>query len=559
MALVTISDDDRHAFPVDADKFVASLFELLRLQGNQLAIDLMENAALEIAVSDYDNWNGGTYGWWLRVRVGMAAFAGLEEASKGQVEKTILDAGRRLFQEFENHGLSQVLFVPGFVEPPDAPFHMVRGFSTREAFFAAREIDFVRDIGSGGFAKVVLARRRRLDVSLAVKFFAPHPFNADSEERRDKARARLVREARLLAGIDHPGVVRLIDFSTVNGDPVLVLEYVDGVTLDAIRRRDGPLSLVAACGYMVQVLDALDACHQVGVVHRDVSPRNVIVDGAGRVVLIDFGLGFSEEFIAESRRLTTQPLGTPGYRAPELDHAPLLAAPSADVYGAAALAVFLLTGRAPQVGARVEVDGAPPVLLAALRDALVPDPARRLPSARALKAAFVAALEPVPVAALTVASQIISEVEAREFLGIRPSVELEGPAAELVREFMVAVARLGASSADRHVAVALLLSAANESLDALWKVRPANSRCDSEVLKSSFSRLTAILSGETRAPAAAVIERAFADAVQRGWLQEDSYDSWVPGMRSGTGMRDSFRATSLGRRWLASTLGFQPS
>jgi hypothetical protein len=305
---------------------------------------------------------------------------------------------------------------------------------------------------------------------------------------------------------------------------------------------------------MVQVLDALDACHSRAVVHRDVSPRNVIVDGSGRAVLIDFGLGFSEEFTAGSR-LTTQPLGTSGFRAPELDHDPLLAAPTVDVYSAACLAVFLLTGRAPQVGAPVEVD-APPVLVAALRHALVADPGRRLASARALKEAFAATLRPASAAATAAPSQLISRQEAHEYLGLLPTAQLEGAADELVREFMVAVARLSALPSDRDVALAVLLTAANENLDLLWGARPPACRCDAEALAASCSRLLAILSGESRSPAKTVVDRAFAVAIQRGWLREDSYDSWVPGMRSGSGMRDSYRATSLGRRWLASTLGF---
>lgn len=555
MALVTIADDDRQAFPVIAEKFVASLFELLRHEKKQTAIDLMENAAIELGVKDYNNWNGGTFGWGLRARVGMATFAALTERGKQDVEKAILDAGRRLLHEFEDHSLSEVLIAPGFIEPPDAPYNAVRGFSSREAFYSAREIDPIRKIAAGGFGEVILAKRRRLDVHLAVKFFAPHPFNADTEEHRDKARERLLREGRLLASISHPGVVRLVDFSTVNGDPLLVLEYVEGATLDDIRQREGPLSLEAASSYMVQVLDALDACHSRAVVHRDVSPRNVIVDRAGRVVLIDFGLGFSEEFAA-ANRLTSQPLGTPGFRAPELDHNPLLAAPTVDVYAAAALAVFLLRGRAPQVGAPVEVEGAPPVLLAALRHALVADPARRLASARALKDAFAATLKPTAAPTTAINSLVIDRQEAHEFLGLSPAAVLEGPAAEVVREFTVAVARLAAMTSDRDAGIALLLTAANENLDLLWNVHPPECRCDAQALTASFSRLMAILSGASRAPTDVVADRAFAVALKMGWLRVDAYDSWVPGMRSGTGMRDSYRATSLGRRWLANTVGF---
>lgn len=207
------NDDDRHAFPIKADRFVATIVELLRMAGEHDVVALLGPATVEVELGDYDNWNGGTYGWVLKIRVTVATFGGLDRKAKKVAEEKILSTGRRLMEEFENHGLSQVLIVPGATEasPEELRYDTERGFSSRESFFEARELESVRRIGGGGFGEIVLVRRRRLGTHLAVKFFSPHPFNADTEERRAKARERLVREGGLLASIRHPGVVRLMD------------------------------------------------------------------------------------------------------------------------------------------------------------------------------------------------------------------------------------------------------------------------------------------------------------------------------------------------------------
>lgn len=556
------NDDARHGFPIEADRFVATTIELLRMASEQDVVALLGPAMVEVELADYNNWNGGTYGWALKIRVTVATFGGLAPKAKKVAEEKILNTGRRLMEEFENHGLSQVLIVPGVAEvlPEELQYDTERGFSSREAFFNARELEFVRRIGGGGFGEIVLVRRRRVGTHLAVKFFSPHPFNADTEERRGKARERLVREGGLLASIRHPGVVRLMDFSQVMGDPALVLEYVAGSTLDAMRRERGPMPWSAVAGYITQVLEALQACHAQSVVHRDVAPKNVIVDASDRAVLIDFGLGFSEEFTASSR-LTTHALGTPGFRAPELEHDPLLAAPTVDVYSAGALAVFMLTGRPPQVGVRVAVEGPPPVVVAALRKALEPDPSRRLGSARELReliAGSVVTSGSVNGARRTGTALALSEEDAREFLGINVRAELEPPLKALLTDLSAAAACAASVQQDRDVALATLLTSAREQLDRYWGIRAPNNRCDAEELKAIFGRLLAMLTGVAQVPSPTVIDKAFAQALARGWLSESTYDSWVPGMRSGSGVRDCYSVTGLGRRWLSESLGLAP-
>lgn len=554
-----ISDEDRHIFPIAAERFVRDLSELLRLTAESPALSVLEESSVEVACRDYDGLDGGTYGWMLSVRVSLPAFAALAADDKADLESTIKTAAQRLFEEHDHNYISQVLIVSGPAsEEAAGAFTEEAGYPSRQAFYAARELDEVRPLAAGGFASVVLVTRRRLGTPLAVKFFAPHPFNADTEERRAKARQRLLREATLLATIRDPGVVRLLDFSLVAGGPALVLEYVDGKTLDAIRDEKGPLPLEAAARLLKQVWRALSACHGKSVIHRDVSPKNVIVEASGRAVLIDFGLGFSEAF-AEGDRLTTQGLGTPGFRAPELEHDPLSTSPAVDVFSAGALAVFLLTGRAPQIGVRVDIPGVPAPLLDALRRALAPNPSQRLQKMRDLLAAFDF---PGPSNQATSraprAAAALSEAEAREYLGISEDAEFDLSVTALLTEFAVALSRaLSLTSDVRDVALAVLLVSARHHLDALWDASLTNNRCEAEALTAALGSLHAVLTDLQEARPPHVLEQMLKTAIARGWLREDEYDSWRPGMASGSGWRQCYCVTTLGGRWLAAQLGFE--
>jgi serine/threonine protein kinase len=103
---------------------------------------------------------------------------------------------------------------------------------------------------------------------------------------------RMQREARDAARVRHPGVVAVHDVTEVDGRPLIVMELVDGPSLDDVLRDRGPRE-AAAIG--AKVMDALAAAHRAGVLHRDVKPGNILIDRSGRVVLTDFGIATMDD------------------------------------------------------------------------------------------------------------------------------------------------------------------------------------------------------------------------------------------------------------------------
>jgi serine/threonine protein kinase len=221
-----------------------------------------------------------------------------------------------------------------------------------------------REIASGGTARVWQARDEQLDRRVAVKLLHPHLLPDEA------SRNRLVAEARAAAALSHPGIATVYDVSGEAEEPTLVMELVQGETLSALLKRDGPLPPEAAAGLAVEVAEALYHAHQQGIVHRDVKPANVIVEsGSGRARLIDFGIAQSLERAALHITQTGTTLGTPRYMAPEqLAGEPV--GPRTDLWGLGATLYEALSGRPPFDGstplaiARQQVDGPPPLEVA---------------------------------------------------------------------------------------------------------------------------------------------------------------------------------------------------
>lgn len=197
-------------------------------------------------------------------------------------------------------------------------------------------------LGEGATAQVYRARHVDLGRVSALKLFAPNV------AKGGVARERFIREATALERVRHPHVVRLYDFGvTDDGRPYLVLEWVDGTTLDAAlgaQRETG-----RALGFLAQVARGLSAIHDAGVVHRDLKPANVMVTpGEPEVAkIVDFGIVAGESF----DRLTAVDalVGTPRYMAPEqIEKAPI--GPGTDLYALGAMAYEILAGQ-PHVDA----------------------------------------------------------------------------------------------------------------------------------------------------------------------------------------------------------------
>ncbi|MFG3114935.1 serine/threonine-protein kinase [Streptomyces sp. NPDC048197] len=147
-------------------------------------------------------------------------------------------------------------------------------------------------IGRGGMGVVCRAVDEVLGREVAVKVLRAYT-DASAPELAD-LRTRMQREARAAARIRHSGVVTVHDVIDEAGRPVIVMELVDGPSLDDALEERGPLDPREIARIGAQVMDALDAAHQVGVLHRDVKPGNVLLDRTGRVVLTDFGIASIE-------------------------------------------------------------------------------------------------------------------------------------------------------------------------------------------------------------------------------------------------------------------------
>lgn len=166
----------------------------------------------------------------------------------------------------------------------------------------------LEELGRGGMGGVFRARQAKTDRLVALKVAAGH--HADLQELRE----RFVREGEMLAALDHPHVVRVLERGAVRDTPYLVMELVEGEPLSA-RLRRGPLSLGEMVDWFVPVTLALQHAHELGVAHRDVKPANILRSFAGEVKLVDFGLAVQDD--AARLTQTGQHIGTPNYFAPE--------------------------------------------------------------------------------------------------------------------------------------------------------------------------------------------------------------------------------------------------
>ncbi|MBX9394669.1 protein kinase [Streptomyces sp. TRM72054] len=151
----------------------------------------------------------------------------------------------------------------------------------------------VAQLGRGGMGVVWRAVDEVLGREVAVKELRTYT-DAAGPELAD-LRLRMQREARAAARVRHPGVVAVHDIAEVDGRPLIVMELVDGPSLDDVLRDRGTLDPREAAGIGAKVMDALAAAHRVGVLHRDVKPGNILLDRSGRVLLTDFGIAMMED------------------------------------------------------------------------------------------------------------------------------------------------------------------------------------------------------------------------------------------------------------------------
>ncbi len=209
----------------------------------------------------------------------------------------------------------------------------------------------IRPLGAGGMGEVFLAEDSRLGRQVAIKLL-PVEWAAHRVRRQ-----RFMTEARAAASINHPNVCTIHEVGeTPNGRPYITMEFLEGETLEGRIRRGG-VQIPEAIEIGLQVADALDAALTRSVVHRDLKPGNISMDGRGRVKVLDFGLAkrmdddavSSPDATTEERTRSGQILGTPNYMSPEqslgneVDH-------RSDLWSLGVVLYELITGHQPFAG-----------------------------------------------------------------------------------------------------------------------------------------------------------------------------------------------------------------
>jgi RND family efflux transporter MFP subunit len=208
------------------------------------------------------------------------------------------------------------------------------------------EYRVLEQLGRGGMGRVYKALHTKLDRVVAVKVL-PRGRVGDQ-----KAIVRFEREMKAVGGLEHPNIVHAHDAREIDGAPVLIMEYVDGLDLAEIVRHVGPLPTADACELVRQTALALQCAHEHGLVHRDIKPSNIMLARSGEVKLLDLGLArfCAEASVGEETTGTGQAMGTADYMAPEQTSDSRTVDIRADIYGLGATLYKLLSGRAPFSG-----------------------------------------------------------------------------------------------------------------------------------------------------------------------------------------------------------------
>src|SRR4051812_17568255 len=204
------------------------------------------------------------------------------------------------------------------------------------------EYDVLEKIAEGGMGAVFKARSRATGDLVAIKVLPP------TTSRNPILMKRFEQEYRAAAALDHPHIVRALDFCGTGPTPFLVMEFVDGVSLGAKVDREGPMAEDAAVRIIAQVCQGLHRAHKQKVIHRDVKPDNILLTHDGIAKLTDLGLvKIADEADELNLTRTGRGLGTPNYMAPEQFRDAKNADVRCDIYSIGATLYTLLTGETP--------------------------------------------------------------------------------------------------------------------------------------------------------------------------------------------------------------------
>lgn len=199
-----------------------------------------------------------------------------------------------------------------------------------------------RKLGEGGMGDVYLARHNRIDRTVAIKILHRNLF------ANEGIRNRFKNEANALIRLSHPHIVKIYDYVEQDDFACLIVEYIDGVTLDEyIMRVTGPLPGTKATGIICPILEAVQYAHDNGIFHRDIKPGNIMVSRDGRMVrVMDFGIAKLAGGISLKITHAQAQLGTPFYMSPEQVKGISYTAQS-DIYSLGVTLFEMVTGKCP--------------------------------------------------------------------------------------------------------------------------------------------------------------------------------------------------------------------
>lgn len=198
-------------------------------------------------------------------------------------------------------------------------------------------------IGSGGFGEVKRVRHNLLKMDFAFKFFSPIFANDD-----DRNLERFFREAQILFRLSHQNIIKVYDVGLLGDKPFIRMELFEGKNLNQVLKDHGRFPINISIDLIIEIADALKHAHEVGVVHRDIRPSNIMISRPKQVRLIDFGLGiYLENEITSRLTKTGHNIAGGHFTAPELISNPKVIDSRTDIYSLGAVWYNLITGSVP--------------------------------------------------------------------------------------------------------------------------------------------------------------------------------------------------------------------
>lgn len=229
-------------------------------------------------------------------------------------------------------------------------------------------------LGQGGFGITYTAEQVALQRKVAIKEFfikdccerdntTGHVTLGTTSGNRDSAyrfRQKFIREAQMIASLEHPNIVRIYDVFEENGTAYYVMEYHSGGSLMSLIQKNGPISISQSLEYVNQVGDALSYLHAHNLLHFDIKPSNILLNKLGQAVLIDFGI--SKHYDEQGAQTSSTPIGiSNGYAPLEQYQQSGISSftPATDIYALGATMYTLLTGCIPPSSSEVNENGLP--------------------------------------------------------------------------------------------------------------------------------------------------------------------------------------------------------